>query len=1136
MSDQRSRYIVEVVGLDQLRQWTAEQANLEKRALAVERALLQTAAASERYDAASKQSALATARISTEMARATEIADRMATADQRLSLETERLRQGSERLVIEQERLRMSQEKLASGNLETRMKAQREVAGALGNGIANVAAGFVGVGLASAKMAADVERDFLTVRNNTTMTASEYAQMKSAVLEMSAATGTSFKDLGEAFMHIANFGYSGADAVKLLNVANMAAVATGSSAATTAQLLAKIMRENGIETGKAAETMNVLWYAAGNSDAKMSQLIETGGRAFAMASKLGFGFNETAAMMSTFMGMGLKASDATTQLIGVMNKMTTPTAAVEKELAAVSKRTGIDLVSDFSLAGVKAKQFSGVFDDVRAAATKMGIPFEQLAKDLFPNLRGTIGALIGTSDAGITGLYHRLNDIADLQAGKSDPTQAAFNERMKSADQQFKALVQTLQAEFLPIGQKFIGLMNDAIPVVKEAAETVAKMMDWFLKLPRPIQDGVLALGAFRLATIALGNPLAGLGGLIKNLIILFRGVPAAAAEAEAGIAGVSAAAGGGGFAGGARALIGRAAGSGLGAAAIAVGATAGVMGFVQHEMWNGVQMAPGGNVGYTPGPTNIDPRTGRVIQPQYGPPTSMARSIFQTYPNFVKGNSSGNPATDAANLSAYNQMKAASGKRGGGSDHDDEADKADKLAQLNKSITDELYGLNTPNDFQRQRHDAVQKAHDWATQEGATATTRSLAHQWLGKSLSSIDDAQSNDIRTKQIDAIRSFQQNKQLPYEQSRGMNSLDPATRSSAFDAMANYNQARRDDEDEFNSRAAADRAKAKQDKLDAQRAVDEATDHQITQLGRTNRFTLQDMGSFYPNTPEGKLNTAVWERMQQQGYVSQLQGIQAKGGLSQDVQDHLTDALQQAKAELDKLNATIKELSGKMGDKALTPDQRAQQTTNDVIRGMQTGQTAGAAIGGLFGRNGAGIGGGIGAGLSGLASGFGDTKLSGYIGIAGQAAGVFANGQQNGPVAGTISGAGQGATIGAGLGGPAGAAIGAGVGGLLGLFGGLFGGHHHRDTTQRDTNPALGNAPSGFDEDAYRFRVTGQLPTSTQLGLNLANGNQPIQTITVSLDGVKAAIATQVNGATTTAAASLQNSFPNLARPL
>ena len=163
--------------------------------------------------------------------------------------------------------------------LQTRMRgieAGRDLAASAGTGVANASAGILAVGLASAKMATDVEHGFVIVRNNTTMTDAAFNQMKKTVLDLAKDTGSSIDKLSEGFMHVTNFGFQGADAVYILTEANKAARATGGDVAVTAQLLAKVMKENNIETGKAAETMNMLWYAAANSDAKMGQFDRDG--------------------------------------------------------------------------------------------------------------------------------------------------------------------------------------------------------------------------------------------------------------------------------------------------------------------------------------------------------------------------------------------------------------------------------------------------------------------------------------------------------------------------------------------------------------------------------------------------------------------------------------------------------------------------------------------------------------------------------------------------------------------------------------------------------------------------------------------------------------------------------------------
>src|ERR1019366_2733053 len=420
---------------------------------------------------------------------------------------------------------------------------QRTAVASVGAGFANVAAGILVVGVASAKFAAEFESNLSKVRNNTTMTNAEFANMRKSVLEIGSKSGQAFNDIAEGYMHAANFGYKFADAQKLVSIANMAAVATGTTTASTTQLLAKTMRENNIAVGDAAKTMNVLWYAAANSDAKMNQFVQTGGRAFAMAGAMGVSFNETAAAISLY-NTKLKSSDATTQFIGDLSKLTHQTKTVHDALIAIDERIGSHLVQTFSLAGVRSVGLSGAFQQIRDAAQQMGVPVAELAIRLFPNLRGTIGALIGTSDSGMDGLKSRLKDIADLQEGRSNPIMARYDGQLGTAAQQFKVLSNTIKTEFLPVGQEFLNLAMGMIPVVKDVAGGVLAVMRAFDRLPKPVQEAVLGIGLLRIAMLGLGVPFSVVTYGFQRIIALLGSIPAAAAAARVSLAATSTAGG----------------------------------------------------------------------------------------------------------------------------------------------------------------------------------------------------------------------------------------------------------------------------------------------------------------------------------------------------------------------------------------------------------------------------------------------------------------------------------------------------------------------------------------------------------------------------------------------------------------
>lgn len=133
-------------------------------------------------------------------------------------------------------------------------------------------------------------------------------------------------------------------------------------------------------------------------------------------------------------------------------------------------------------------------------------------------------------------------------------------------------------------------------------------------------------------------------------------------------------------------------------------------------------------------------------------------------------------------------------------------------------------------------------------------------------------------------------------------------------------------------------------------------------------------------------------------------------------------------------------------------------------------------------------------------------------------------LFASGQQQGSTLGSVLG---GAATGFALGGPVGAA----VGGALNLIGGLF---HHKSEQQlnKERNPALYNAPSDFEYYAYRYRVTGTLPTQAEAG----RFQTAAPTVNVYVDGVKTAVKTELGTQTQLGRVAQTNAYYDTRRPI
>jgi hypothetical protein len=195
------------------------------------------------------------------------------------------------------------------------------------------------------------------------------------------------------------------------------------------------------------------------------------------------------------------------------------------------------------------------------------------------------------------------------------------------------------------------------------------------------------------------------------------------------------------------------------------------------------------------------------------------------------------------------------------------------------------------------------------------------------------------------------------------------------------------------------------------------------------------------------------------------------------------------------------------------------------TNQVTSTGENTKAIGNLTSAITGGAASGAGGtvtGAGGGRKGLLPGKGDRYLT--EALAGYS--VFASGQAQGSNLGSVLGA---ALAGGAIAGP----IGALVGGGLNLLGGLF--HQKaRDPLAEDKsfNPAIYNAPSDYEYNAYRYRATGKLPDN--IGLRTSLTAAPV--VNVYLDQVKTAVRTEVGQQLSLSRAAQTNVFLDMHGPV
>ena len=390
---------------------------------------------------------------------------------------------------------------------------------ALGPALLKAGAAMTAIGAAFGflvKVGSDLQTELVHVAGNTSMSAAEFDNLQKSVIRLGATTPVAMDEIGRAYMQAANFGFHFADANNVVEAALKSAVATGASAEQTTRALAVAMHLFGIPASEAAVAMDVLHLAAARGGQTLEQFTTVTGRVFSVAHAMGVGLVDVAAAMSAMTQSGLSAAQAATALQGAIFKIVNPSKGAKEELARLSKVTGVDLVSDFSKAGLSAKGLSGVMEDIHKA---VGNNTDAITKFL-PAQRGALAAILLTTTAA-DDYKARLSELNDVISGKLTPTQKDYQRAMDTVGSQ----VFILSNQFKIFGFELLTALGPSlIGGLKALNEIGVTTLGFFAQLPPVIAIAtasfVGAVGVVGTVSIALGALVALLGGPVTVAIL----------------------------------------------------------------------------------------------------------------------------------------------------------------------------------------------------------------------------------------------------------------------------------------------------------------------------------------------------------------------------------------------------------------------------------------------------------------------------------------------------------------------------------------------------------------------------------------------------------------------------------------
>lgn len=354
--------------------------------------------------------------------------------------------------------------------------------------------------------------------HNTSLTGEAALKFRDNVAKMGVESGANLEQLARGMQKVENFSFDLADATMITDTAMKSSVATGSNMANTAELLAKVLVQFGMGADKATVAMNTMHVAANLSSLEMEQLVAVGGQTYSLASSLGVSFVEANAALVTFTKQGLNAHEAMTQFRNGIQKIVSPTEKVKRIIEDVAKKTGVDLSKAFTYSALKADGLAGAFSKIREAAKKGGYDPQQLANQLFPNLRGTIGAMILSGDQGFSQFEEVTNKLNEAFKGNIDPTTKQYNETLKETQTQInraKNAFTLMTAEFSAAGA----------PIIISITDKVRELTKMFTDLSKSTQEGIASFtfysGVFLVVAGSIGKVIVGLASLKEAMLAL---------------------------------------------------------------------------------------------------------------------------------------------------------------------------------------------------------------------------------------------------------------------------------------------------------------------------------------------------------------------------------------------------------------------------------------------------------------------------------------------------------------------------------------------------------------------------------------------------------------------------------------
>jgi len=368
-----------------------------------------------------------------------------------------------------------------------------------------VSAPIAAIGFGAAKAAIDFESSFAGVRKTVDATDEELKQLSQGIRQLAAgpkAIPINVDDLNRIAEAAGQLGIEKENIVEFTRVMAQIGATTNLSAEEAANGLARfanIMRTPQQEAERLGSTIVDLGNKLAATEA---EIVEMGLRLAGAGKQIGLTEAQVFGFAGALASVGIEAESGGTALSRVFVEI------------AKQVRSGGDLLDDFAkVAGLSVADFSKLFEqDAKGAIVAFIKGLDDTAKaggDVFTVLEGLELENVRVRDALL-----RLASANDTMVGSLDTAETAwkvnnalaieFGKRMETTASQLQIAKNQIRDAAIEMGENLA-------PAVVDLTRFVARLATHFGKLPEPVQDSLIRMGAF---AAALG-PVVFIGGQV---------------------------------------------------------------------------------------------------------------------------------------------------------------------------------------------------------------------------------------------------------------------------------------------------------------------------------------------------------------------------------------------------------------------------------------------------------------------------------------------------------------------------------------------------------------------------------------------------------------------------------------------